>query len=338
MHVNATTNATTTKGTALAALATLAVAWLLCLALAPLPAGAGEDGWRLQVQPAAVAQEEHVTLGDIVLFVGEVPEPVRTRVAGLQLWKSPDYPGRQQAVTQDQLERLLKYYAPDLAGACVLPSRLVVQRGGFVFTQAAIRQAVVDYLTPRLAAFGGTPELRDMRLPGYIFMPDKAATLDIEPSSSLAPGPVAVTLSAKGADGRVFHRAAASLFADLWKTVPCAARPLRRLEEVTPDKVTFMRKNLAYVGQVWDGRGGPFRITRSIGTGQPLTADLMESVPMVAKGERVDLVYQGRTVRLVTKAEALGDAEFGQMVEVRNLTSNRTVVATVLDSGTVQVR
>lgn len=324
------------RNTALmAAMATLMA--LAFLALWPDMAKAA-PGWRLQVRQAAVTSGERVRLSEVVRVVGDAPAEIKARLTEAVLWKGPSYSGRQQAVSRKQLEKLMEYYVPKLAPACVYPSRLVVQRGGVVFDRQAIEQKIVEFLTPQLARPGGEVNLRDFRVPNYIFLPDEMSSVEIIASSLVRPGPLSVVVQAKGMDGHISHRAAASLFADVWMTVPCAAKPINRFDEVTPEKVTFIRKNLAYVSNPWDGKSGSFRMTRPVGTGQPLLTDAMEAIPMITKGERVSLVYQGRTIRLAIKAEALSDAEFGDLVEVRNLQSKRTVLATVQDTSTVVVR
>jgi flagella basal body P-ring formation protein FlgA len=52
----------------------------------------------------------------------------------------------------------------------------------------------------------------------------------------------------------------------------------------------------------------------------------------------VTLVYNGDRVRLSIKAEALGEGGAGQLVQVRNVQSNKVIMATVVDSDTVVVR
>ncbi len=296
------------------------------------------DAWRLQVRSAAVAQGQHVLLSEIVNLVGQVPEKVKRDLATVQLWKSPESQRHQQAVSNEQLQKLIEYYAPQYAPACVYPSRLVVQRGGKVLDRPEIEKLVVDFLTPRLAKHNAELRFRNFRLPKYIFLSDAMDSVEIKATSALEPGSIAIMLYVKGLDGRINSQLAASLFVDLWQTIPCAARPINRLEELTPSKVTFIKKNLAFVKTPWDGKSGPFRLKRPVGTGQPLVQENLESVPVVAKGEQVDLVYQGKRIRLVTKAMALSDAEFGDRIEVRNLQSKKIVLATVLDASTVIVR
>jgi Flagellar basal body P-ring biosynthesis protein len=58
----------------------------------------------------------------------------------------------------------------------------------------------------------------------------------------------------------------------------------------------------------------------------------------VIKGERVMLVYHGERIQVAVKAEALSDADVGQMVTVRNLQTKKEILATVIDAHTVAVR
>ena len=120
--------------------------------------------------------------------------------------------------------------------------------------------------------------------------------------------------------------------------MPVAAKPLNRFERVDQDKVSFRRVNLAYKSETWDGTGGPWRMTRSLGRGQVFTRAHLEQVPHIEKGERVTLMYSNTRVKLSIKAEALGEASIGQQVSVRNLQSNKTILATVVGDDMVMVR
>ncbi|MGE4469510.1 MAG: flagellar basal body P-ring formation chaperone FlgA [Desulfovibrio sp.] len=313
------------------------------LVLALLPAGAdaasSNTGWSLRIREAACVEGERVRLGDIAEPVGRIDLGVWRELAEQTLWQGPQYSGRQQALPRRQIARMLEYYVPEVADACVLPGRLVVQRGGRVFEGRTLQRLVVDFLTPRAASLGGDPEVKDVRVPSFIFLDDPFDKLEVALSNDLRPGRVTMLIRAVGQDGRITRRVAASAFVNLWKAVPCAAQPINRYDSVTPDKIQFMRKNLAYLGEVWDGRsGGPYRMTRSVGTGRPLEMEFLESEPMVSRGDQVNLVYRGPRITLAVKAEALADGDQGQTVEVRNLQSSKTVLATVVDRNTVMVR
>jgi flagella basal body P-ring formation protein FlgA len=215
---------------------------------------------------------------------------------------------------------------------------MAVQTGGRVINDAELKERLVAFLTPRGKDLGGDVEFKNLQMPGHIFLQSPLDKLVISMNSDLEPGRNEIVLSGIGPDGRVLSRRSAVVFVDVWKTVPVAARPLNRMERLTKDKVSFRRVNLAYKPEVWDGTGGPWRMARTLGRGQVFTLSHLEPVPLIEKGEMVTLVYNGDRVRLSIKAEALGEGGAGQLVQVRNVQSNKVIMATVVDSDTVVVR
>ncbi|MGE4551782.1 MAG: flagellar basal body P-ring formation chaperone FlgA [Desulfovibrionaceae bacterium] len=318
----------------------LLAAGLLGPALAPAAetqAASAAPGWRLVLRDAAVVRGERVTLGQIARVEGEMPPGAWEELSATELWEAPDRPGRPVTLSRRQLEGLLARYVPDVAQACVLPTRLSYQLGGKVYDDQALTRLVVEFLTQRAKGMGDV-EVKDVRVPEAVFLDTDYDRLEMGLSGELAPGRVSLRFRVVASDGRILQRSAASAFLNVWQAVPCAARNLGKLEEITPDKVTFKRKNLAYMGPVWDGKSGPMRTVRSLGRGAPLLSGYLEAAPLIARGETVTLVYEGPTLRLAVKAEALGDARFGDTVEVRNLQSNKTVIATAVDEHTVVIR
>lgn len=307
---------------------------VLCPAAVRADAG---DVWRVVVKDVACVQGPRVTLGEIAFPDGRPPAGAWERLSAVQLWETPSRPGRPVQVVRKRLETLLAHYLPEAAEACVLPSRLVYQLGGKVYSKDELGRMVVGFLTPKLKPLGDV-EIKDLRVPDYVFLEREYDNLEISLAGDPGPGRMGVKFRVTTSDGKIVGRYAGSAFINVWTAVPCAAEPLSRFEELTTDKVTFMRKNLAYVGRVWDGRSGPYRVTRTLGPGMPLLLEYLEPMPLIAKGDTVNLVYTGSTVHLAVKAEALNDADKGELVEVRNMQSNRTVMATAMDEHTVVVR
>lgn len=311
-----------------------------CLLVMASPAFAVEmrQGWWLQVKSAACVQGATVLLGDIALPQGEMPESVWKDMAQRPLWDAPKRAGHQTAMSRERLLSLLRYHAEDVVSACALPSQIIVQRGGTVITAPEIEKLIVGFLTKHASALGGELEIKDMHAPDAIFLANNRDKLEIQPSSPMKPGRINMLFEVKSADGKVQRRYAISALVNVWKAVPCATRPMNRLEQVDLVNVQFMRKNLVYNANAWDGTGGPWRIVRSVGTGQTITLADIEPVPVIAKGDKVSLVFEGVNLRLHVKAEALSDGGVGQAIQVRNLQSNRKILATVKDSSTVVVR
>ncbi|HWR04750.1 MAG TPA: flagellar basal body P-ring formation chaperone FlgA [Humidesulfovibrio sp.] len=319
-------------------LAAGAAAFCLLLLAAPAHAVEMREGWWLQIKGAACVQGPKVLLGDIALPQGEIPASAWKEMAARPLWNSPDRTGHQTAISRERLLSLLRFHAEDIAGACALPAQLVVQRGGSVIGGPEIEQRAVEFLTKQGQALNGDIEIKDLHAPDAIFLGNGRDRMEIVSSSPVKPGRVNLLFEVKGSDGKVQRRYAASAFLNVWRAVPCPTRPMNRLEQVNLAHVQFKRKNLAYNDNVWDGTGGPWRMVRSVAPDQAIRMTDIEPVPVIAKGDKVNLVFEGQNLRLHVKAEALSDGGVGQAIQVRNLQSNRKILATVQDAATVVVR
>jgi len=301
-------------------------------------AGHVGGNWRLMVKSAACVQGPDVLLGEIADPIPGVDDRTWQTLAAVKLWKASDKPGRPVTVSRDKLKKILKYYMGDMVNNLVLPSQMAVQTGGRVLTGEELRARVVAFLTPRANDLGGDIEFKNLSLPKQYFFPNKYDKLVIKLSGDIKPGRNQVRLRTVSTDGKVLAGKAGTVFINVWKAVPVAAKPMNRFERITQEKVTFMRVNLAYKPEIWDGTGGPWRMTRTLGRGQPFSKSHLEQVPLIEKGERVTLVYKNKRVQLSIKAEALGEGGMGQQVSVRNLQSKKTILATVVADDTVMVR
>ena len=315
---------------------TLAVAVMVMMS--SLAGAKSGNDWQLMVKNAACVQGPDVMLGEIADPISSMDQRTWKSISSIKLWKAATKPGRPVTVSREKLGNILKYYMGDMANNLVLPSQLTVQTGGKVITGEELKARVVAFLTPRAEDLGGDIEYKNLQLPMHIFFPNSYDKLKISLSDDLKPGRNQIKLHGSTSDGKVVFRKSGTVFLNVWKAVPVAAKPMNRFERVTTDKVSFQRVNLAYKSEVWDGTGGPWRMTRTLGRNQPFTKSHLEQIPLIEKGEFVQLMYKGKRVQLSIKAEALGEAGMGQQVAVRNLQSKKTVLATVVGDDMVMVR
>jgi flagella basal body P-ring formation protein FlgA len=318
-------------------LALLALLLLLLHASAAAAEQTPRD-WRIQVRNAVCVAGPVVLLGDIAEASPNVPAELWKGLAAKPLWASPEKSGHQTALSRERLAAMLRHYLGEEAGTFVLPSQLVVQRGGRAVDGATLARMGVDFLTERGAGLRGEMDITDMRAPDYVFLPHPGDRLNILMNESVKPGRNNMLFEVVSGEGKTTRRFAGSAFVNLWRPVACATRPINRLELVLPDMVTFKRKNIAYHQNAWDGSGGPWRVAKSVGTDQVISVESVEPVPVIARGGKVNLVYEGTNIRLSVKAVALADAGIGQSIQVRNVQSNRKITGTVQDSETVLVR
>ncbi len=292
--------------------------------------------WRLQVRNAAAVQGEMVTLADIAEPHGPIPAGLWESISQQPLWPAPPEPGKPLQINKARLGRALRdTLGAEIATRCVLPASLAIQRGGVVLTEHDLRKYVVNFLTPQTNAMPGTAEWTEFRLPPYIFLEHGQQRVNLEPGS-VAPGRVTFRFVIQEPDGKIVRRAAGAAFLNLWVDVPAAARPLNQGDTLHVQDITFVRVNAAHLASMpWDGKGGPWQMVRSVGTGQPIYSTDLLGLSMVRKGSIVNLLYVKGRIRIEVKAECLADGAPGTIIPVRNLQSKKQVYATVRDNKTV---
>jgi len=224
-----------------------------------------------------------------------------------------------------------------VAGRCILPGSLVIQRGGLVFHEEDLRSYVVKSLTPQLAAMPGEVELSDFRLPDYIFLAHSQQRVQLEPGK-LTPGRVPLRFAVQEVDGNVLRRISGTVNLTLWITAPAASRAMNKGEALAAESVTFMKVNASQLRDLpWDGRGGPWQLNRALNTGEPILQSDLVSQLMVKRGDVVNLIYKRGNLRIATQAQALADGEPGATIAVRNLQTKKQVYAIVKDGTTVEI-
>ena len=297
-----------------------------------------QGDWRLKVAPAAVTNTDSVLLGDIAAPLGHMDPALWSDLKSRRLWPAPPEEGKPLQINRSRLSQALRQsLGNELAARCILPTSLVIQRGGLVFREDDLRSYVVKSLTPQLSAMPGEAELNEFRLPDYIFLAHNQQRVQLEPGK-LTPGRVPLRFAVQEADGTVLRRVSGTVNLTLWITVPAASRPLGKGDALTPEAVTFMRINAGQLRDLpWDGHGGPWQVTRSLITGEPILQSDLVSQLMVRRGTILTLIYVRGNLRMTTQAEALADGEPGATIPVRNLQTKKQIYATVKDGSTEEI-
>ena len=297
------------------------------------------EDWRIKIRSAAIARGDQVMLGDIGEPLGRMSPERWQSLAAQPLWPAPVEEGKPMQISRSRLSLALRQVlGKEVSGRCILPSSLVIQRGGLLFTEDTLRDYVIRSLGPHLAAMPGQAELTDFRLPEYIFLSHSQQRVQLE-VGKLSPGRVTLRFAVQEADGTVIRRVSGLANLVLWVTLPAAARPLNKGENLSPDAVTFIRFNASQLrGVPWDGQGGPWQTSRSLTTGEPILQSDLASQLMVRRGDVVKLIFSRGNVHMETHAEALDDGEPGGTIAVRNLQTKKQVYGVVQDGNTVIIR
>ncbi len=294
--------------------------------------------WRIRILEAVVIRGPVVLLGEVAVPAGEISPEDWAVLAQRELWPAPPENGRPVNMTRPRLQEAVMSTMQDLAPYCLFPGSMALQRGGAVFTKEQIQQIAIKGLTPALGQLEGEGAFKDFRLPNHIFLDHDRQTVSVELTRRVGAGRTNFRLLVHEVDGQVVQKISCSVFVDSWAEVPCASEPLNRDDVLEPGKITFVRMNLASLRDApWDGRGGPWRILRPIGVQQVIYQTDLGNIPTVRKGSVVTLVYESKSVRLLTKAEAMSDGAVGENILVRNMQSKKEFYGVIRDASTVVI-
>ena len=295
----------------------------------------GNDVWRLKIYEAAIVRGDKVLLGEIAEPLGAISPEKWSELSKKELWDSPPVLGKAYKISKANLKNALQSALGMYAGSCLLPNSLVLQKGGEIVREDKLRQMAVQYLTPQMNKLSGRSELTDFRLPPYIFVSSRSQELVLE-KTVVEPGRVTLRFAIQEIDGKVLQRFTGTAFLNVWIDSPAAAKPLAKGDTLYPQDITYKSVNLAYErGELWDGKGGPWQVIRSLGAGEPIgTADL-KPLSAIKKGDKVTLVYNKSGIHLSVLVEAMEDGALGDTILVRNLDSKKQIYGKVQDQNTL---
>ncbi|MHC5110816.1 MAG: flagellar basal body P-ring formation chaperone FlgA [Planctomycetota bacterium] len=325
--------------------------WLLLApALCALHAADAEAAPVIQIWPTAVVDADQVRVDDVCDFSryqGKVAKSLRESV----ICNAPDQ-GGSRIIHRALIRETLKANGVNLASTMVRGAvRCEVTRPAAAPTRPAVdlqaetnqatvasqsndapsaevpddattlRSVIQSHLDGEFERYGGTAETRfdrdaheflEMTTPPYDFRIHRRsgsvpglASLEIEvlaPSGTLQVIPVVVQVS-------------------LVRDVVVARRAINQDARVRPADVT--RKTMSFTKLSKLGLDDPGlaigqRARRFVQAGTIITANMLESVPLVLRGQLVNVVSQAGGVRIVTSGMAGSDGRLGEMVRVRS--------------------
>lgn len=291
---------------------------------------------------AAAAKGPMVRVGELL----ESPEGLAPEALAVELLPAPR-PGQTMTVQKSRLQELFRERLGEMGEKIDVPGAVTVVSGGRIAQEAELKKLADEFLTRQLAALtaafpeGMRPEfeVRELKVPAYLILNETGDQAVIEAVGALQPGRTSLRVAARDGHGKTYRQAAGHVVLDAWIMAPCAIVGIPQGGVVSAETVAPGRVNMAQAkGRLWDGQGGPYRARRGVNAGQPVTTDLIESPPLMTKGDKVVLLYETGALRLETPAEVLADARAGETVQVRNMLSKKQVLGRAIDAQTVVVK
>jgi len=171
------------------------------------------------------------------------------------------------------------------------------------------------------------------------FSPAAGARLTVRlPARDRLPGRIPFQVTASGPEGGEPQWATARV--EVMVPALVAARTIGRHQVLEPSLLVPMDVPLSQLpgGAVTDpARLVGTRAVRRIAQGAPVTGRMVETPPVVLRGERVTLMVRRPGLTVTAVGQATEDGAPDELIQVLNLRSRRTVQGRVVDAHTVEV-
>lgn len=312
------------------------------LAAAACPAARAEDGpARISLRDKAILTRDVIRLAD----VAELGEGVPAGAAGLSLGNAP-WPGNCREVSRALIKVRLVSAGFDLSrfsfcGSDVCVAELDTVRVEPDAIVAAARECLESFFPE-----GGPDvqiellrEVQPVELPAAGGPPELRAAVS---GSGVPLGSSRVDVSVIR-DGARLKRVPVGFSVRLSRRVAVAADRIASGQRLGPADFTLATRDVTSLG---DGCfSAPEELagkvaSRTIQPGEVITRRMVDDAqsPLVIKAnQRVFLLVQTETLRVVTLGRAVAPARKGEMARAKNLTTGRDVVGIAVDDKTIQV-
>ncbi len=289
----------------------------------------------IKIRSIAVVDGNYLRLKEIAMPEGDIEN--WDKVKDIPLIDLQGFP-TSRIISRETLDEVLAHRLPlSIFSMCEVPEKIRIIRGQYLLDKSKLMSIIMEFVYKNTPYITGEKRVRDISTPEYMVL-KKGEKLYIHPiNNKVLPGYNSISFVVVKNRQKVRSRPG-KFFLDVWKEVPCASRPLNIGELLTPDKVTFVKKNLAYLPKdIWNGRTGPWRIKIPIGRLQVISLNKLEPMPTIQKGQKIKLIFEGHNVYLSVIAQSLEDGKIGDIIKVVNLQSRRVVYAKVINKDTARV-
>jgi flagella basal body P-ring formation protein FlgA len=300
---------------------------------------APETSLAVNLRPESTVRGPEIRLGEIAEVQGGDADMVE-RLRAVEVGRAP-LPGLSRTLDPAYLKARLRLAGVDPASLVLdLPRSVSITTASQQVTGIALLTAVRDHLLATRPDEAGRLSIQPAgATPGAVTVPAGQLELMVRtrPGAELL-GATSATVEA-WVDGTMVRSISVPVRVSQQAEVLVAARAIGRAAVIGPEEVRVERRELTTGQEPLRDLGALLgrQAVRNIVAGEPILASLVEQPPLVRRGDMVVLTAEARGIRAVTQGEAKEDGKAGQVIRVRNLTSNREVYGQVDAERSVRV-
>ena len=311
--------------------------WIAAVVLGTVSIAQAAGPMAVVLPKRAEVAGDRILLGDIA----RIPEGGRTAalVGRIDLGPAPA-PARSRRIDARYVDTRLRQAGWSASAALRGAASVEVVRASVRVSKKAIAQAAAEFLRNEMPWGQEAAVIRSIRVNGDVLLPKGAVSMRVAaPEHTDLMGTVPLTV-VFAVDGTVVDRTWAVADVAVVSDVVITTRPLARYQQIGSDAVRIEQRDLADLpGNVVTGTAAVVgkRVRHPLAPGTVLRADMVETPPLVNRGDVVVIVARSGGLEITARGVAREKGHRGSRIAVENVDSARRIYARVLDGTTVEV-
>ena len=264
------------------------------------------------------------------------PAWLRARAARVPLGDAP-VPGAQRRIGRREIERDLRSF-PDVRDALAIPSIVEVQRWSRPLGREEVRQAIEDALNEKHLSAQLARDNVDLN--SVIYVTEASPQLKVT-QIKLAPAGTGMRVRMEVSSEPRISPFWVLLDCEIEQLTPVASKDIPLGAPVLGSEVRMEMRPVSYgLGHAPETPADVVgRSTRRlIRAGETLRAEMLNPMILVRAGQLVEILLQGRGLRITAEATPLDAGMSGQKIRVRNQVTGKILTATVIGPRLVGIQ
>ena len=293
----------------------------------------------IKVKSKVITNNDQIILGKIA-SINVKDEMLEQQLQACVIGRSP-LPGKTRQIDGDYLQGKLKQAGIDLGEVALhVPDTITVTRQSTTVSAKELEAIARTFIQAHAPHDRERVNIKKIQVSQAVVLPSGNITYQVSPpqrTDYVGNIPLAITFQC---NGREVKKVWVMVTLEVLCDVVVAKKPLGRYQVITAADIELKAMDMArlpnnimilpeeVIGQ---------RAQRTIDAQTVLSAAMIESVPLVQRGDIVAMIAESGGLKISTQGEARQKGGKGDRIKVMNLDSRKSVYARIVDRNMVQV-
>ncbi|MCF6159503.1 MAG: flagellar basal body P-ring formation protein FlgA [wastewater metagenome] len=287
-----------------------------------------------------VLEEKTITFSDISTITGD--EELVNKINNIEIGKTP-WVNNTRRISQEFLKIRLSLLNINTADVTFTNAKsVVVSVESTKLTGAEIAQKAKECLLNALPVDDRETTIELVNMPNDQWIPRRKDRIGLD-ASLVDPGKdrgnIEVIITAFS-DGTCFFKIPVFFRVRVYEDVAVARTRIGRKQQLNTRNISIARRETTTIRGFIFSRIDDLTGRTTTAVIQPntiITEDLVEIPPTIARGSVVELFIQSSGFKIVTKGIAQEAGYIGDVIQVKNIQSNKVLYGTIVDSDKIRV-